>query len=33
LDVQIESFVQATGWQDVAQNAIKNRSFVAAAVL
>jgi hypothetical protein len=33
LDVQIESFVEATGWQDEAQDAIKDRSFVAAAVL
>lgn len=31
--MQIESYAEATGWQDVARNPIKNRSFVAAAVL
>ncbi len=31
--VQIERFVESTGWEDVAHDAVKNRSFVAAAVL
>jgi hypothetical protein len=32
-NLKIESYAEATGWQDVAHNPIKNRSFVAAAVL
>ncbi|CAK9223580.1 unnamed protein product [Sphagnum jensenii] len=31
--VQIERFVESRGWEDVAHDAVKNRSFVAAAVL
>ncbi|CAM6024266.1 unnamed protein product [Sphagnum balticum] len=32
-NLKIERFVESTGWEDMAHDAVKNRSFVAAAVL